>query len=242
MLSKNESKYIQSLALKKGREGEGLFVAEGPKIVAELLQAAPHRIQRLYATAEWIDKNKALPASLPVQAITGYELEKISQLQTPNEVVALVKQFESIIPQNFSWAVYLDGVQDPGNFGTIIRICDWFGVQHIVCSPGCADRYNPKVVQSTMASIARVNVFYDETESWLQQQHIPLFAAALDGESLYKMSRVEKGILLIGNESKGLRPELLGRAHKKITIPRQGGAESLNAAVATGIILSHLAS
>jgi TrmH family RNA methyltransferase len=124
--------------------------------------------------------------------------------------------------------------------GTIIRLADWFAVPHIVCTPGCADPYNPKVVQSTMASLARVNIWMDKDGSWIEDQKAPLFAAALNGNSLYAIKPPQEGILMIGNESKGLNESLLQRATQKITIPKRGGAESLNAAVATGIILAHL--
>jgi RNA methyltransferase, TrmH family len=139
------------------------------------------------------------------------------------------------------FTLYLDTIQDPGNFGTIIRIADWFGISDVICSGGCADLYNPKVVQSTMASIARVNVYYDEDGLWLARHtDVPVFAAALEGRSVYSCNNVSRGILLIGNESKGIRKEWLSMAKEKITIPRIGAAESLNAAVATGIILSHM--
>jgi TrmH family RNA methyltransferase len=172
--------------------------------------------------------------------ISETELERISQLKTPHQVLAVVKQFEVTQPDVSGFVLYLDTVQDPGNFGTIIRIADWFGVKHIVCSAGCADHYNPKVVQSTMASIARVNVFYDETNDWLQQQNTTIYAASLHGKPLSQFSKTEKGILIIGNESKGIREDFLKLANEPVTIPRRGEAESLNAAVATGILLSHL--
>jgi TrmH family RNA methyltransferase len=178
---------------------------------------------------------------VPVETITEDELQKISQLQTANQVLAVLKQLtvEKPVVEN-EWALYLDTIQDPGNFGTIIRIADWFGIKHIICSKGCTDLYNPKVVQSTMASIARVKVWYDEEESWLTQQWLPVLAATLGGQSIYEHEKISAGILLIGNESKGIRPEYIQQATHRITIPRIGEAESLNAAVATGIILSHL--
>jgi TrmH family RNA methyltransferase len=151
-----------------------------------------------------------------------------------------MKQFTIRKPSAEGFVIYLDQVQDPGNFGTIVRIADWFGVKDIVCAEGCADLYNPKVVQSTMASIARVNVHYEEESDWLGHQNRTIYAAALDGHSIYEMEKVNTGILIVGNESKGIRKELLEKAGQKITIPRRGEAESLNAAVATGIILSHL--
>ncbi|HVF97819.1 MAG TPA: RNA methyltransferase [Flavisolibacter sp.] len=239
MLSKKVLKDIQSLALKKRREETSLFVAEGPKIVAELLQVAPHLVEAIYATESWILTNAT---NLDVTEISEVELEKISQLKTPNQVLAIVRQFEISVPAAAEFTLYLDVIQDPGNFGTIIRIADWFGIKQVVCSRGCADLYNSKVVQSTMASIARVAVFYDDDETWLRVQNEVIYAAALDGKPLPVFPKTEKGILIIGNESAGIRKEFLTLASQKVTIPRRGEAESLNAAVATGIILSHFLS
>ena len=237
MLSKKVLKDIQSLGLKKRREETGLFVAEGPKVVEELMQVVPEQVEAVYATSNWIDKRKS---DSKVHEVSEIELEKISQLKTPNQVVAVVRQFKNSLPDKNAFILYLDAVQDPGNFGTIVRIADWFAVKHIVCSTGCADLYNPKVVQASMASIARVNVFYDETDSWLQQQEKTIYAASLHGKPLSSFRETRNGILIIGNESKGIRPSFLSIATEKITISKRGEAESLNAAVATGIILSHL--
>ncbi len=239
MLSKKEIKDIQSLSLKKQRDETGLFIAEGPKIVGEMVQHFPEQIERIYGLASWAAA-VLLTQKLKTTIVTEAELQRISQLQSPNMVVAVLKQFERKEPNAFSWAIYLDAIQDPGNLGTIIRIADWFGVQAIVCGPGCADVYNPKVVQSTMASIGRVNFFYDDNGGWLLKQTLPIIAATLGGRLLSKYNKMEKGILLIGNESKGLSKELIAMASHQITIDKRGQAESLNAAVATGIILSHL--
>lgn len=234
MLSKKVLKDIESLRHKKFRDERRMYVAEGPKVVEELMAAVPGQVQHVFALEEWA-KNKQ-----GVETVSERELQRLSSLKTPNLVLAVLKQFNSAEPKDFGFALYLDAIQDPGNFGTIVRIADWFGVKDIVCSVGCADIYNSKVVQATMASIARVNVFYDTEENWLHKQTVPVYAASLAGKSLYSFSKAEQGILLIGNESKGLRKELLERATHLVTIPRRGGAESLNAAVATGILLSHL--
>jgi RNA methyltransferase, TrmH family len=234
MLGKKVLKDIESLRLKKFRDETRTFVAEGPKLVEELMEAAPQQVMHVLALEEWA-KGKS-----GVQVVSETELARLSSLKTPNQVVAVLKQFDSKEPDASGFTLYLDTIQDPGNLGTIVRIADWFGVNDIVCSIGCADLYNPKVVQATMASIARVNVFYDKEENWLQKQSVPVYAASLNGQSLYSFPKTTSGILLIGNESKGLRRELLSLATNLVTIPRKGGAESLNAAVATGIILSHL--
>jgi RNA methyltransferase, TrmH family len=241
MLSKKEIKDIQSLGLKKHREETGLFIAEGPKVVTELAQVLSAELQMIYGVKDWIEESGHLFDKHKLIEIPEVELERMSHLQTAHRVLAVFRQLASVEPVLPGFTLYLDTIQDPGNFGTIIRIADWFGIGDVVCSAGCADLYNPKVVQATMASIARVNVFYDDEGTWLDKQHdVPVFAAALEGRSVYSCSNVSKGILLIGNESKGIRQEWMAKATEKITIPRVGEAESLNAAVATGIILSHL--
>ncbi len=243
MLVKQKVKYIQSLGQKKFREQEGLFIAEGPKIVKELLEAGTANIKELYAVKEWIIENKELLDKTEVFEITGIELEKISQLTTPNKVVAVVKQFNpdvKILIKN-KITLALDAIQDPGNLGTIIRIADWFGVEQIVCSNGCAEVYNPKVVQATMGSIARVKIIYTDLPTWVSQQKgITIYAAMLEGKDVTKMNPAKEGLIIIGNEAKGIQEELLQFVNEKITIPKRGKAESLNAAVATGIILSHI--
>ena len=240
MLSKKELKDIQSLSHKKFRDELNLFVAEGPKIVGELMELVPSHIEKVYAVNEWIRSNKIPNTSIKMEEIDDVMLKRISHLQIPNQVVAVLKKLSSVKPGSAGFSLYLDTIQDPGNFGTIVRIADWFGVKNIVCSSGCADVYNPKVVQATMASIARVNVFYDENEDWLSTQTVPVFAATLHGKPVVQHEKTEKGVLIIGNESKGIRKEMLQYATSEITIPKMGEAESLNAAVATGIILSHL--
>lgn len=242
MLVKSKVKYIQSLGQKKFRQQEGVFVAEGPKLVKELLTEHSDSVVEVFALKNWIDENKWVTINCNLSEITEAELEKISQLTTPNQVVAVVKHFNTIKPfaEKGKFILALDGIQDPGNMGTIIRIADWFGVQHIVCSQDSADWYNPKAVQSTMGSIGRVNVFYTSLGKWLEEQNDALiYAAVLGGEDLTKMQQPAGGVIVIGNESKGISEEVLKFCNASITIPQRGKAESLNAAVATGIILSH---
>ena len=241
MPGKNVIKDIQTLSHKKFREEAKLFVAEGPKIIGELLTIIPNQIKKVYGVNEWINQNKQLLGSVDHEIISETELERISQQQTPNQVVAVIHQFESKEPiAQKQLILYLDTIQDPGNFGSIIRIADWFAIKNIVCSEGCADLYNIKVVQATMASIARVNVFYDEKLQWLKKQTSTKYAATLDGTSIYELSKIAEGIIITGNEARGIQPSIIQLVNKKITIPRIGQAESLNAAVATGIILSHV--
>ena len=240
MLSKKEVKDIQSLSHKKFRDELNLFVAEGPKIVTEIIELIPEHVEKVYAVKKWSETNHSLLQNINVVEVSVSELERLSQLQTPNQVIALIKKLPAKKPDASSFTLYLDTIQDPGNFGTIIRIADWFGIKNIVCSSGCADLYNPKVVQSTMASIARVNVYYDEEGDWLKERNVPVYAATLHGTSLAGHAKTKKGVLIIGNESKGISKQVLQYATEQITISKIGEAESLNAAVATGIILSHL--
>lgn len=237
MLSKNEAKYIQSLCHKKQRQEERLFIAEGVKLVEELLQT-DYRIRKLYATDEWMSQHRGVEA----QPVTEQELERISGLVSPNQVLAIVEQKQQqetpVLEQQF--AIALDGIQDPGNMGTIIRIADWFGIRSILAGTDTVEVYNPKVIQATMGSFIRVNVWYGELEKVLPTAGLPVYGAVLEGHDIHQTTKAAEGILLIGNEGKGINPALFPYITHPVTIPRIGGAESLNAAVATGIILSHL--
>ncbi len=242
MLSKTKVKYIQSLGHKKSRDEEQVFIAEGPKIVSELLLEPRMTALEIFAVEDWLKQNP-VPANIHKQIVTQQELEKITQLSTANKVLAIFQKPKAIenIDTNNKWILLLDGIQDPGNMGTIIRIADWFGIKQIICSHECANIYNTKVIQSSMASIARIEVLVTDLLPWIRKHpDCNYYAAALKGEDLTTMGKLNEGIILIGNESKGLHPELLEKATKRITIPRLGQAESLNAAVAIGIILSHL--
>jgi TrmH family RNA methyltransferase len=243
MLSKNKAKYIQTLGDKKFRDEEKLFIAEGTKLVQELLFNCPQQIAEVCALPEWINANRQLPGSDKFIEITAIELSKISQLSTPNLVLAVLKYFPIVEQVQTAGRVVLalDGIQDPGNLGTIIRIADWFGIKQIVCSSDSADCYNPKVVQATMGSIARVDMIYTDLKEWLQQNKtIKKYITALTGHPVSEMKKIKEGIVIIGNESKGVSEAVMKSVDEKITILRTGDAESLNAAVATGIILSHL--
>jgi RNA methyltransferase, TrmH family len=244
MLMKSKIKYIQSLSQKKLREEEGVFVAEGPKIVEEILQSSNVHTKQLFATKKWIQQNAHWKRQFQQSLIQveDDELKRISFLQTPNQILGIFQQpvFPSFDVAN-KISLMLDTIQDPGNLGTIVRCADWFGVNQIICSMDCVDIFNPKVVQSTMGSICRVQVIYKDLSSFIGA-HVstPVYAATLKGIDISHQPIIKEGIILIGNESKGIQPELLSMANHHITIPRKGNAESLNAAVATGIILSHL--
>jgi TrmH family RNA methyltransferase len=243
MFSKSTVKYIQSLQHKKFRDEEGLFVAEGPKLVGELLEGNIFPCKNIYALGEWVEKLPGrLKAKLEPQLllIKDFELEKISGLVKPNLVLGVFEkkmaQAEPSLKNKVS--LLLDDIQDPGNLGTIIRIADWFAIENVICSLHTADMYNSKVVQSTMASLQRVNLVYTDLEVFLQKHtSIKKMAATLHGKPLTSLSHLKEGIIIIGNESKGISEPIMKLANEKITITRYGEAESLNAAVAAGIIL-----
>ncbi|ULQ57207.1 RNA methyltransferase [Flavihumibacter rivuli] len=226
---------------KKQRDEDGVFIAEGPKIVRELMQLDQVKPREVYGTLDWWESQPTSWRQQPwAVEVNEEELQRLSFLTTPNQVVAIFNK-PVIHPHPGGWQIMLDGIQDPGNLGTIIRIADWFGIQQVVCSPDSADAYNPKVVQSSMASIGRVEVDYTDLVQYVvDHAHRVFYAATLDGQPIKEVKASRPGVLVIGNESKGIRPELMQKLSHFITIPRQGEAESLNAAVATGIILSHL--
>lgn len=243
MITKNQVKYIQSLGQKKSRDTDKVFIAEGPKLVNELLQAANCKIEKIYALKSWIEQNPV--RGVDIIEITEVELQKISQLKTPNQVVAIAQQikWENDLELKGNISLALDAIQDPGNMGTIIRLADWFGIKNLLCSNDCADIYNPKVVQASMGSITRVRVEYIDLFLFFKENSdIRIYAAVLDGRDVTKMEKLHEGMILIGNESKGINDELLSLASVRVTIPGKGKAESLNAAMATGIILSHICS
>lgn len=245
MLSNAQIKLIRSLEQKKYRNQYGLYVAEGEKIVNEILQSKS-LFDNIYITQSWIEKNSDLYLQNEqlLTVISNTELNKISFLHTPNEALAIMPlhypSFKSVnVSENLILA--LDAVQDPGNMGTIMRIADWFGINSIVCSDTCVDVYNPKVVQATMGAFLRVNVYYAQLENFLKEQksrEIPIYGALLNGEIIYSAKLSHSGIIVMGNESKGINENLIQLIDKPISIPKFGGAESLNVSVAAGIICS----
>ncbi|MEN9372281.1 MAG: hypothetical protein RLZZ64_1356 [Bacteroidota bacterium] len=243
MITKSDVKYIQSLAHKKFREEEGVFVIEGTKMVGELIQEFPDKIVHLYATQQWVDevvREKILDSKISV--IDEMTLGKISQLKSPNQVIAVVKIPTHLAKDNSTskLTVVLDQIQDPGNLGTIIRTCDWFGVQNIVCSLDTVDAYNPKTVQSAKGSLLRMNIQYADLITYLSSKKgVAIYAAALNGNSIYEIEVKEPSIIIVGNEASGISKEVMVLANQTITIPKIGKAESLNAGIATAIILSH---
>ena len=245
MVLKSQIKYIQSLGDKKFRDQEGVFVAEGPKVLREFLDTSPLSAVQLFALKDWISDTEAAQASWgnpPLAEVDPLVLGRMSNLKTPNRVLGIFRKPSpaDLVPAK-QLSLVLDNIQDPGNLGTIIRIADWFGIQAIYCSLDCADAFGPKSVQSTMGSIGRVGLRYLEIYPLLQScQDLPIYAAVLDGENIFDTRPSKEAMIIIGNESQGIRSEVLGLVNHHITIPRKGRAESLNAAVAAGIILAQL--
>ena len=239
MISKNQVKLIRQLEQKKYRQREGLFVAEGPKVVGDLMR-------RWQPVAVFATDDYTPPVAVEVQRITADELRRISLLQHPQQVLALFplpNVQRSTFNVQRSIILALDGVQDPGNLGTIIRIADWFGIDDIVCSEDTADAWNPKVVQATMGSIARVNISYTNLPALLDRlpADTPVYGTLLDGDNIYSQPLSARGIIVMGNEGNGLSAEVRRRVTHRLLIPsfREGdGAESLNVAVATAIVCS----
>lgn len=237
---KSKAKYIQSLSQKKLRDEESVFVAEGPKIINELLSAGNVELLELFALPGWAETH--IQSHSKVTEVSPAELKKLSFLSTPNQVVGLFhKPVQPALHMADSVTLMADNIQDPGNLGTIIRCADWFGIKQLVCSRDCADAFGPKTIQSTMGSISRVAVFYADLEEVMKgHPSTHVYAATLGGKDIHEIKPLQHGVILVGNESKGISANLLKLAYQRITIPRIGSAESLNAAVATGIILSHV--
>jgi RNA methyltransferase, TrmH family len=243
MISKATIKYIQSLQHKKFRDEHNAFFAEGPKVVNELLENGIFEIESIFCTQkgfDGLDKKLASSHACKINIVQDFELDKISALSLANNILAVFQKKK--VPNHINIAntltLVLDDIQDPGNLGSIIRNADWFGIKTVFCSPATADCYNPKVVQSTMASLGRVNIVYGDIAEMLQKQaNIKKYAAVLGGKDITSFDKIKEGIIIIGNESKGISKDILALADEKIMIPKIGTAESLNAAVATGIIL-----
>lgn len=248
MLSKTLIKHIRSLHQAKFRKAYNLFLAEGPKLASEMLHSH-FEIDSLFATGSWIELNQQmLPDTLEVIQVSNRELERISTLKTPNEVVSVVKvpadqKYDPVKMARHDLVLVLDEIKDPGNLGTIIRTADWFGIRLIVCSSNCVELYNPKVVQSTMGSIARVPVMVTDLSAMFRSnpEDIPVYGAVLDGRNMYDEKLPGMGFLVIGSESHGISGKILPHLTKPISIPahthnKGTHAESLNASVATAIL------
>lgn len=235
MVSKNQIKLITSLQQKKYRKIHQLFIAEGKKVILELLDAG-FQLEFLFVT-----EANLFPQTYHSELISEQELKKITALTTPNNCLAV---FKTQINQNHTDSeliLALDTIRDPGNMGTIIRLCDWFGITTLVCSEESVDSYNPKVIQATMGSLARVTIIYTDLQNYLSQTTLPVFGTFMDGENIYKTEIPQKGIILMGNEANGISKEIEKLVTTRLSIPRFGdlqATESLNVATATAIFLS----
>lgn len=239
MTVKNLIKLVHSLQQKKYRLREGLFVAEGPKAAGDLMQVMKPRL--IAATGEWLD-GKSFPDDMEVTAVSPEDLRRISLLQHPQQVVALFPLPDSDTPSyDGELTICLDGVQDPGNLGTIIRIADWFGITRIVCSNDTADAWNPKVVQATMGSLGRISISYTDLPAFIGSlpEGTPVYGTLLEGRNLYEQELSQSGIIVMGNEGKGISEEVRSLVSHKLLIPsfppERPTAESLNVAIATAI-------
>lgn len=244
MISKNQLKYVRQLEQKKYRKREGLFVAEGVKVVNDLLLR--YQPKMLFATHEYLETHPLHNATFETIEVSPDELTRLSFQQHPQQVLALfpiptVNYNLSSINNNLSLA--LDGVQDPGNLGTIIRIADWFGIENIYCSEDTVDAWNPKVVQATMGSISRVNLIYIDLPQMLDNlpPDFPVYGTFLDGKNIYEESLSQEGLVIMGNEGNGISDAVRSRVNRRLLIPdfHQGEtADSLNVAIATAITCS----
>lgn len=243
MLSKSKIKYIRSLEMKKFRNEYQTFVAEGNKIVSELLEQM--ECELLVAQSSWLDGRKDTPAKEIIVDEDGSSIKKASFLKTPQDVLAVFRQPTvslSKVDPSKQLLLALDGIQDPGNLGTIIRIADWFGIEDIVCSPDTTDVYNPKAVQATMGAIARVRLHYTDISTYLKESSATVYGSFLDGENIYTKPLASSGIIVMGNEGNGIRENVEEVITDRLFIPPypigRETSESLNVAVATAIICS----
>jgi RNA methyltransferase, TrmH family len=247
-MTNNELKLLLSLKDRKSRYGHNMFIAEGVKLLEEFLSSS-FPIKKIYCTSSFYEKS-SIPSDIDCETIPAKELQRISNLTTAQEVVMLCPIIESKLDAKelpLKISLVLDGINDPGNLGTIIRIADWFGIENIVCSKQTVDVYNSKVIQASMGSITRIKLHYTNLIDFITEQkrsnNTVVYGAVLNGENIYNTAINKHGLIVIGSESHGISEEVQMLLDKKIKIPSYGkGAESLNAAVATGIICSVFAS
>ena len=244
MISKARIKQIKALERKKERTEQGLFIAEGPKLVGELLAVA---VPQYVATTElWLEQNRhKLPPTTAVDIVSEEELRRASLQQHPQSVIALFptprEDEEDLLSlTKTELMLALDGVQDPGNIGTIVRIADWFGIRHILCSTDCADIFNPKATQATMGALARVRLHYTDLPQFLSQIHSPIYGTFLDGENIYRHTLTQHGVIVMGNEGRGISTSVAKHVSQRLLIPpypaNRPTVESLNVAIATAIV------
>lgn len=246
MISKSQIQYIKSLTVSKFRKIHKKFIAEGPRIINELANSS-FNIEGIYAQLAWVKSNRfRFPNDTQIIEVSEKELGRISGLKTPNQILAVVHMSENIQPDSNTFndlVLMLDNISDPGNMGSIIRTADWFGIQQIICSNNCVDIYNPKVVQATMGSLFRVQVFYTNLKMYLEQLPAEqvIYGTLLEGNNIYQTNLEKQGIIIIGNESRGISKNLIPFITHKLSIPNytiktEETAESLNASTATAIV------
>jgi RNA methyltransferase, TrmH family len=241
MISINKTKYVQSLHHKKTRQKYNNFIAEGDKIGYEIIKSGKLKVEGIFAVPQWLEQyaTELKKFQSIITEISEAELKKISTLTTPNQVLIVAEQpsFDvdyQLLSQDL--VLYLDGIQDPGNMGTILRIADWFGINYVFCSDTCVDAFNPKVVQATMGAFLRIKTKEIELKALLTET-TPVYGALLEGKNIFQIPLSKHGVIVIGNEGKGISDSVRAHVNRPILIPPHGeGAESLNAAVATGII------
>jgi len=242
MFTKSEANLIKSLHDKKYRQNTSLFLVEGEKSVAETL-ASDFVIEKILATKPFYTKYSKLikDKKIVCEIVEQGEIENVSTLESNDSVMAIVKQKKYQIPtvENDEIVLVLDNIRDPGNFGTIIRIADWYGIKKIIASIGTVDLYNPKVISATKGSFTRVQISYANLNDFLTKTKVPILGAFLEGENVHKFNFPKNGILIVGNESKGISLEIKNLVTKKITIPSFGQTESLNVAISTAILIDN---
>jgi len=238
MISKNQLKLIRQLGQKKYRKQFNQYLVQGEKNVLELLNS-PLKVNDVFATQSFIDNNQSAYPQTHFITADEEQLTKASTLVSNNAAIAIIDMPSTVLPDENSLILALDGVSDPGNLGTIIRVADWYGIKHIVASTDSADPYNPKTISATMGSFVRVSVSQVELPEYLSTLNMPIYGAFLDGQSVHSTKFSGQGVLLMGSESHGIREQCAKLVSDKITIPAFGEAESLNVAMATGIILDN---
>lgn len=243
-MTKAQIRLFQSLSRQKYRKEHNAYLVEGDKNAKEWLQSE-QAIRAIAVSQPWLEQHTALVARHPEAELIvakDFELEKVTSLQHAQEVVLIAEMPAPAAyhGQEGEWYLYLDKIQDPGNMGTIIRTADWFGIRQIVCSPDCVDAFNPKVVQATMGSLLRIALTESEPEAFTGHNKLPLYVSSLEGQDLRGAGKLAPGVIVMGNESKGVSPLLEAAADRKLRIPGLGAAESLNVAVATGILCATL--
>ncbi len=243
MISKSQISFITSLQQKKIRKEHGLFIVEGLKSISEFINS-DYITDTIFYSENVVPKLGKLSQNIKLFEISPQELAKISALSTPQQILALIKIPEHRVLTTEmlkgSFTLVLDGIQDPGNLGTIIRTADWFGMKNVVCSEDTVDVYNSKVVQATMGSLARVKVSYTDLDKFLRNSSVPVFGALLDGKSIYSTDFGTEGLIILGNEGNGIRPDIVDKITQAVTIPSFGKAESLNVAISASIFCSEI--